>query len=359
MIRRVAGSVDRRIRDAWDSSPGPASRLGSALFTAASAARGLLYEVGTLQSRTAPIPVVSVGGLTIGGSGKTPVTADLARRLCKNGVPTTILTHGYADEMDVHRRLCPDALVLGGRDRHALTLRAASEGARIALLDSGFQHRRLRRDLDVVVLEERALDAPIRRLPAGPYREGLSALRRADVLVLTRRLRGPGKRSRAPAAGSREVSARVRSLPGCSRILTACMEPIGLVAGNESARASRAARPRVAVAGVMWPGDFFATVRELPEGESVRSELALRDHAAIDRRLERRLLDEAGTGGLVCTLKDVARLVGALGDRLPVWYVAERVAWTERDGEGLGETCRSLLSGHPGLPGRERSREVR
>jgi tetraacyldisaccharide-1-P 4'-kinase len=93
----------------------------------------------------------------------------------------------------------------------------------------------------------------------------------------------------------------------------------------------------------MWPADFFAAVRLMPAGRSIRSEIALRDHATIDGRLTRLLIREAEPGGLVCTLKDLAKLVDAVDERVPVWYVAERVVWEGRGGERLVEAARSLL----------------
>jgi tetraacyldisaccharide 4'-kinase len=238
-------------------------------------------------------------------------------------VRTAILTHGFEDEMDVHRRLAPRALVYGGRDRARLVRTAAAEGAQVALLDSGFQHRRLYRDLDIVTVGEASAGGNLAYLPAGPFREGLAAVTRADlVVVVSRSPAGEG----SSGQGHRELLARGRSrlrelqeAPGAPPFLSARILPGPLVAANEPARAFDRPRPTVAVAGIMWPEVFFAQVRHLaaPEHETVR----LRDHARVDDALGSRLRAMAARSGVVCTLKDSTKVVRALGDSVPVWYL--------------------------------------
>jgi len=323
--------LESRIREAWNGRPGGALRLSAAAYGAVTGARTLLYDSGVLAARRAPLPVVSVGGLTVGGSGKTPITADLAARLVESGVRPAILTHGFDDEMDVHRRLAPGALVYGGRDRASLARTAAGEGVQIALLDSGFQHRKLHRDLDIVTIDEISAGGRLAYLPAGPFRESLAAVARADLVVVV---------SRPPASEalsdhrSQELAARGRSrlreledVSGAPPFLSARILPGPLVAANESAQASNAPRPAVAVAGIMWPEIFFAQV--VPVAASGHETVRLRDHARIDDALGERLRGMAGQSGLVCTLKDSMKLVRVLGDSIPVWYLSESVVWDE------------------------------
>ena len=329
--RGLEERVEARIRGTWNGRPGGALRLSAAAYGAVAGARTLLYDSGGLAARRAPIPIVSVGGLTVGGSGKTPITADLAARLVETGVRTAILTHGFEDEMDVHRVLAPGALVLGGRDRVNLARTAAGEGAQIALLDSGFQHRRLHRDLDILAIDETSAGGSTAYLPAGPFREGLAAVARADLVVVLSR---PPASEGISVQGSHELAARGRSrlreledAPGAPPFLSARILPGPLVAANEPARAADAPRPAVAVAGVMWPEVFFAQVGALaaPGHETVR----LRDHVRIDHAVGERLRKLAGQSGLVCTLKDSMKLVRVLGDSIPVWYLSESVVWDE------------------------------
>lgn len=321
--------LESRIRGAWNGQPGGALRLSSAAYGAVAGARNLLYDSGVISCRRAPIPIVSVGGLTVGGSGKTPITADLAARLVEAGVRTATLTHGFEDEIDVHRKLAPGAVVYGGRDRVTLAQTAAVEGAQIALLDSGFQHRRLHRDLDIVTVDEASAGGSLAFLPAGPFRESLAAATRADLVVVVSRPSASegraGQESRESAVRGRSRLRELEDAPGAPPFLSARILPGPLVAANEPARATDRPCPTVAVAGIMWPGVFFDQVSPLaaPGLETVR----LRDHARIDDALGGRLRAMAGRSGIVCTLKDSMKLVRVLGDSVPVWYLSETVAW--------------------------------
>jgi tetraacyldisaccharide 4'-kinase len=289
-----------------------------------------MYDSGMLASRRVPVPVVSVGGLTAGGSGKTPVAADLAARLCAAGVSTAILTHGFDDEMEVHRVLAPEARVYGGRNRRRLAERAAEEGARIVLLDSGFQHRRLHRDLDILILDDISTAGSLECLPAGPYREGLAALTRADLVVLLRRS-SSAARGRGGVDPGRSPGSLLRELleaPGAPPTVSVRLDPGPLVPCNESARGIVRPEPGVSLAGVMWPEPFFAEVRRVTD--VVQETFSLPDHARIDAALGRRLEAVARDSGIVCTLKDSAKLLRVLGDSVPIWYLSENVVWEEQ-----------------------------
>lgn len=181
-------------------------RLPAALFAGLARLRAAGYERGFLPSAHVCVPVVSVGNLTAGGTGKTPFVAFLARRLAAGGLRVGILSRGYgaargdgARENDEARWLAaalPDSLRVQDPDR----LRGAEElvlrGVDVILLDDGFQHRRLARDLDLVLVDATrpwGLPPPapgatsVRAcLPRGLLREPPAALARADLLVLTR-----------------------------------------------------------------------------------------------------------------------------------------------------------------------------
>lgn len=335
----AVGFIERRVRESWAGDPGPVSRLGSALYAIGAEVRGLLYEVGLIESLRSPIPIVSIGGLTIGGSGKTPIVADLARQLVRAGIPAAILTRGHADEIEVHRRLCPGARVYGDANRHGLAHRAALDGAGIAVLDSGFQHRRLRRDLDVVVLDDTSMRLATRRLPAGPYRDGLHALQRCDLIICVKRRTDAAESERACGFLERATVWRT----GCPPILRARIRAGDLVPVNDLARQRPHPGPRLAVAGVMWPELFFAAVRESPGGHAVDTEIPLRDHAVFDARATDSLLQAAGEAGLVCSLKDAVKLAPVVGERVPVWFLDETVEWAPGDGARLLDSVVNLL----------------
>ncbi len=159
-------------------------------FRAGAGLRGRLYDGGILPLQRAPIPVVSVGNLTVGGSGKTPFSAWLVNELLARGEKAALVARGYGeDEMLLHRRWNPRALIIAQEDRAYGVWKAGRKGATVAVLDDGFQHRRLARSLDIVLV---AASTPrrVRLLPRGPFREPPQALRRAGVVVLTQKGQG-------------------------------------------------------------------------------------------------------------------------------------------------------------------------
>lgn len=317
--------MDRRgleaaLRRRWRRRPGPGWRLAGAGFRLASDLRNLLYEAGVLAERRASLPVVSVGGLTVGGSGKTPIAAEVGRWLTGRGLSVAVVTPGHPDEMEVHRRLNPAATVLGGRDRGRAVARAAAGGARVAVLDDGFQHRRLARELDILLVDADAMSRTNRRaLPAGPFRDRFAEVGRAGVVVVSRR-----DRRAAPAARLSELLARRLSDTTLGRCRLAPGAP---VPANAAAGSLPRAQPAVAVAGIMKPRLFFAQVRSRWPGlGGVRT---FPDHAGPDPRELESLLAAAGDRGLVCTLKDAVGLEPRIGNRTPLWILADEVRWEE------------------------------
>ena len=172
--------------------------------------RNGLYDRKLLTSDRLPVPVISVGALTAGGAGKTPVVRYLARRLRDAGYRPAVLSHGYGrnsratqtvrpgtpwqeagDEPAFLASTLPDVPVVVGPSRTAAgRLAIDRHGADVLLLDDGFQHRSTARAVDIVVHDASGLPGPECKpgglLPAGPYREPVSSLRRAHALVLTR-----------------------------------------------------------------------------------------------------------------------------------------------------------------------------
>lgn len=180
---------------------GPVAAVARAGLAAASVPYGLavrarngLYSVGYRKSFRAAVPVVCVGNLTVGGTGKTPCVEYVARFVREElNLGVCILSRGYGtasgpnDEALVLEENLPDVPHLQGTDRVALAMTAVEElEAEVLVLDDGFQHRRLHRDLDVVLVDA---SQPLRwewLLPRGLLREPVSGLRRAGVVLLTR-----------------------------------------------------------------------------------------------------------------------------------------------------------------------------
>ncbi len=315
-------ALEARVRAAWKGRPPAWLRGAAALFGLAAEARHFAYDAGLVRPHPAPLPVISVGGLTVGGSGKTPIAAAVGRWLTDAGHAVAVLTRGYADEVALHRTLNPEARVWGHPDRLAVARLAKESGARVVVLDDGFQHRRLARDLEIVVLDLDALRRTNRRrLPAGPFRERLGALARADAIVLA-------GREAATEVADELAEWADRRLPGVP-VVRCELRSAGPAPANRAALARHGmddVRPKVALTGIMKPHLFFDLV-----GPSVEERYALPDHhsptpAELDRHLS-----SAGEHGVVMTLKDIARFGDMVPPDVPLWYLEERLEW-EHDG---------------------------
>src|SRR5262249_49331588 len=152
------GRVPRVAEWVWSSTnPGArAARVGlmgpAAGFRAASLGRVVAYRRGWLPTRHFSLPSVSVGNLTVGGTGKTPIASWIAGFYAARGITPGILLRGYgADEGALHSQLLPGAVVVEDADRRRGAAVAQSRGAQILVLDDAFQHLRLARDLDIVL----------------------------------------------------------------------------------------------------------------------------------------------------------------------------------------------------------------
>lgn len=166
--------------------------LGAA-WSAVMSARNLAYDRGWLRSVPARVPVVGVGNLTLGGTGKTPLVAWVVRRLADAGRSPAIVSRGYAaapgqrsDEAAELGILLPGVRHVAHRDRVAAAAAAVATGADVVVLDDGFQHRRLARDLDLVAVDATDPFGCGHVFPRGLLRERLSGITRADAVILTR-----------------------------------------------------------------------------------------------------------------------------------------------------------------------------
>jgi tetraacyldisaccharide 4'-kinase len=149
----------RLVERVWFGTDALASTVRTALIPAERVfgglvgARDILYDAGWLPARATPIPAVSVGNLTVGGTGKTPMAAWIARGLAARGARPAIVLRGYGDDEPlVHRVLNPEIPVVIGADRVDAVGRAAAGGATVAVLDDAFQHRRVQRAADIVLV---------------------------------------------------------------------------------------------------------------------------------------------------------------------------------------------------------------
>jgi tetraacyldisaccharide 4'-kinase len=288
------------------------------------------YDRGWKRVHRAAVPVVGVGNLTLGGTGKTPMVEYVAKFYRELGVQVAILSRGYGseagrnDEAMVLEENLPDVPHLQGRDRVALAATAVEElEAELLVLDDGFQHRRLHRDLDVVLID--ATCPPHRDwvFPRGTLREPASGLHRAGAIVLTRCDQvEPGRVDEIRAW----LAARFPTKP----VATTEHAPVELI-GGRSLEDLRGAKV-MAFCGIGNPPAFRRTLEAL--GATVTAFRPFPDHHAYTKAD----VDDLRAWGaaqdavaVATTQKDWVKLrVPELGGR-PLWAV--RIGMAFRDGE--------------------------
>jgi len=163
--------------------------LVSLIYGAAIFVRGIFYRFGVFKTVAVPMKVISVGNLTLGGTGKTPFVIALARILeGEISREVSVLIRGYGwDEQTMLKKNMPDIPVMVGENRARSAHRAIKlYGSDTAILDDGFQHWELKRDLDIVLVDSRNPFGNNRLFPRGILRESKSAIRRADAIVFTK-----------------------------------------------------------------------------------------------------------------------------------------------------------------------------
>lgn len=320
--------------------------------------RSVLYELGLQATRRLPCPVISIGNITVGGTGKTPATVLVARELQRRGCRVAVISRGYGgslegqvavvsngsvvalrpeqcgDEPCLLARMLPGVAVLIGSDRYRAGLYALEQlQPDLVVLDDGFQHIRLHRDLNILLLDGARPFGNGWTLPLGLLREPCSAVKRADLVLFTRCKNGQS----VPDTG----------LPSC------CSEHrltgFNLLDSGEEMRLETLRQGRIAAfAGIAEPDSFFEGLRQL--GISLIAVLTLPDHEPYHASgLER--LDAFVTAHqpdwLLTTAKDGVKLAdcrAAWGHRLVT--VRLELALFD-DGQALKAALDKLLSSRP------------
>jgi tetraacyldisaccharide 4'-kinase len=274
----------------------------SAIFGAGVAIRNALYDRRIFQVKKLARPVVSIGNISVGGSGKTPFVIALGRLLAERGIAFDVLSRGYGrsstqtavidpngspaqfgdEPLLIARKL--QAPVIVGADRYQAGLLAEQKfSSKLHLLDDGFQHRRLHRDFDIVLLP--AEDQAGSLLPTGRLREPITALNRADAVVLT------DPQAQAVAAKSIWRARRIVELP----------------AGVGKA---------IAFSGIARPWQFIEFLKS--SRMEIAGTITFRDHHRYEQRDVDRLLDlkkQTSAGSFITTEKDLINL-GTLSSQL-------------------------------------------
>ena len=310
------------------------------LYGAAMRLRRACYECGLLRSRRLQGSVISIGNLTVGGTGKTPMVLWVAERLAAEGERPAILTRGYrgfgqsggaaegsamADEVALLRHRLDGSAQFGvGKDRYKSGLALSKNGAQWFILDDGFQHLELRRDADVVLLDATDPFGGGAILPAGRLREPRSSLSRADIVVITRATHAPALESvvhrltRAPVFYAHVRLEAVLRVPSMTEALP---------------ESERRKFQFFAFCGIGNPAAFFDDLRNW--GCSLAGQRSFADHhrysGAEIGDLEK-AASAAGANGLICTEKDVFNLPRSFAAALPIYACRIRLGLNDEAG---------------------------
>lgn len=265
------------------------------LYGAAIALRNRLYDYHIIPSYAPRANVVSVGNISWGGSGKTPLCIWLYERLCGQW-RTCVLRRGWGDD---ENKLLQEKVgnILYGKDRCAL-IKKNQQRFDLFILDDGFQYRRLRRSLDIVIMSSREFLKPQRLLPAYFFREPLNSLSRADIVIVNHSDEAPDRDA---------IKARIKAVANGCEVYFARYIRNRFVDfdGIEYRLDYFLSKPIAAFAAIGYPGGFFRKLRE--SGLWLKREIVYPDHYVLRQqelaRLEAQLLSE-GITTLLITHKD-------------------------------------------------------
>jgi tetraacyldisaccharide 4'-kinase len=330
----------------WGNPQNSAERAVQAALAPAAFAYGmgsfvrtLAYATGALSRTTLPAKVISIGNLSCGGTGKTPIAIDLAQRIASAGYRTAILSRGYkrrssaayvvvsdgkqllascedaGDEPYLIAQSVPDAAVIVGADRVMTGWIAVEQfGAQVILLDDGFQHIRLKRDADVVLLDYNEDLERDRLLPAGRLREPPSALGRAASVVI----------SKVPVGcESDRIERLTRKLRkyNAHADISYCQFKPKADAGLKGART-------VAFCGIAKPQLFVESARHV--GASVVNQIFFEDHHWYSQKdLEKieAIAKKEKADFIVTTQKDLVRLPSDQKLQRPIIAIKQETVW--------------------------------
>jgi tetraacyldisaccharide 4'-kinase len=292
--------------------------------------RARLYAQGTLKTKRLNTPVISIGNLTVGGTGKTPMVIWLAERFLAEGKRVGILTRGYkgaggsSDEIELMKFRLKDRAMFGvGPDRYEQGRQLETKGVDIFLLDDGFQHLQLARDVNILLMDA---SQPLGReslLPAGGLREPVSAMDRADILVITRLEASPATISTIEKLQDYPVFSAVTRLLGFRR----------LGAGIQVLSAQEiGAGPFYAFCGIGNPKAFFQDLKTWNIPVFQTSEFP--DHHLYDQRDAFELEQVARTSGakaFITTEKDAQNLSGVSFSEFPVFIAVIEMQLPQED----------------------------
>jgi tetraacyldisaccharide 4'-kinase len=311
-------------------------------------ARSFFYSLGVLKTRTLPCPVISVGNITVGGTGKTPLVMALAKGLMDRGISVAILSRGYkgkktsesvvsdgntlflspeesGDEPFLLAKACKGIPVLVGKDRFT-NGRIALQGFGVngLLLDDGYQHLPLYRDIDILLIDSHIGFGDHTLLPRGILREPLSHLRRANLFLLTKV---------EDLEACRPLEKKIHEIHSSSQVFHSHYEPVGLVGPKEEQEGldSLKGKKILALSGVANPNYFSSMLRKCGM-EIVREEIFPDHHLYTTQDLS--FIEEKSkrVDCIVTTEKDMVKLKKLNMGLLPIRALRiEMKIWEEKE----------------------------
>jgi tetraacyldisaccharide 4'-kinase len=282
--------------------------LGELVYRNVVNIRNARYDATPSDAAGLSVPVVSVGNITVGGTGKTPVVMDIVGRLRSRGRCPAVVARGYGsggdgwnDELAMIARKFGDVLCIANPNRVDGGAEAVEGGADVVVLDDGFQHRRIARDLDIVLIDATCPFGFDHVLPLGRLREPVENLKRADVVIVTRV-------DLVDADALDGIVARVLDYVGDCDVLRCCHRPVSLT-DFDGREPSASVETATLLSGIANPGAFTSTVRML--GIEPRRTIRFPDHhrytqADIDRLAS--TLATASYDAILTTAKDATKL---------------------------------------------------
>ena len=297
-------------------------------------ARSLFYSLKLLKTKTLPCPVISIGNITVGGTGKTPLVMTLAKGLKERGISVAILSRGYkrtktsgsvvsdgkslflspeesGDEPFLMAQACKGVPVLVGKNRFQNGRVALQQfGVRGLLLDDGYQHLPLHRDLDIVLIDSTLGFGDQHLLPRGVLREHLSHLRRAHLFLLTK--------VEEPET-CRPLEKRIHEIHPRAQVFHSDYQPRSLMdpEGNQIELDSVKGKKILALSGIANPDYFSSLLKKL--GTEIVTEAIFSDHHFYTGKDLPSIKERSrGSDLIVTTEKDMLKLRGLRIEHLPI-----------------------------------------
>ncbi len=347
-MRRIDQFLYRKEKSLWERVSLFPLYLLSLPYGGAVRARSFLYSLQLLKKRELPCPVISVGNITVGGTGKTPLVMALAKGLMARGISVAILSRGYkrtktsepvvsdgktiflspeesGDEPFLMAKACQGIPVLVGKDRFINGQLALQRfGVRGLLLDDGYQYLPLYRDINILLVDSTIGFGDYHLLPRGILREPLSHLRRANLFLINKA---------AEPAAYQSLEKKIQEIYPGAQVFHSDYLPVSLVGPEEEQEGldSLKGKKVLALSGVANPNSFSSMLRKC--GMKIVEEVIFPDHHVYTTRDISFIQEKAeGVDGIVTTEKDMVKLKKLDIGHPPIWALRiEMKIWEEEE----------------------------